>query len=91
MPSPYSAMAPVAREFQALMKKNQPAEVVSYASIESFIAAKILVDAIRRSGGNPTRDKVMAQLEKMNNHDISGFKVSFRPTTGSARASSKSP
>lgn len=79
MPSPYSAMVPVAREFQALMKKHQPDKVVSYASMESFIAAKILVEAIRRAGGNPTRDKVMAQLEKMNNYDVGGFKVSFSP------------
>jgi branched-chain amino acid transport system substrate-binding protein len=79
MPSPYSALVPVAREFQALMKKHQPEKVVSYASMESFIAAKILVEAIRRAGGNPTRDKVMAQLEKMNSYDVGGFKVSFSP------------
>lgn len=79
MPSPYSALVPVAREFQALMKKHQPEKVVSYASMESFIAAKILVEAIRRAGGNPTRDKVMAHLEKMNSYDAGGFKVSFSP------------
>lgn len=79
MPSPYSAMVPVAREFQAMMKKYQPEKVVSYASIESFIAAKILVEAIRRSGGNPTRDKVITQLEKLSNYDVGGFKVSFSP------------
>jgi len=47
--------------------------------MESFIAAKILVEAIRRSGGNPTREKVIAQLEKMNSYDAGGFKVSFSP------------
>jgi len=79
MPYPYSTLAPVAREFQMLMKQYQPDKVVSYASMESFIAAKILVEAIRRSGGNPTREKVIAQLEKMNSYDAGGFKVSFSP------------
>lgn len=79
MPYPYSTLAPVAREFQMLMKQYQPEKVVSYASMESFIAAKILVEAIRRSGGNPTREKVIAQLEKMNSYDAGGFKVSFSP------------
>lgn len=79
MPSPYSVTVPVAREFQALMKKYEPEKVVSYASIESFIAAKILVEAVRRSGGNPTRDKVASQLEKMSSYDAGGFKVSFSP------------
>jgi branched-chain amino acid transport system substrate-binding protein len=79
MPYPYSTLAPVAREFQTLMAKYQPDKVVSYASMESFIAAKILVEAIRRSGADPTRAKIVSQLEKMNSYDVGGFKVSFSP------------
>lgn len=79
MPFPYSTLAPVAREFQTLMAKYQPDKVVSYASMESFIAAKILVEAIRRSGADPTRAKVTSQLEKMSSYDVGGFKVSFSP------------
>ncbi|MDP3139564.1 MAG: ABC transporter substrate-binding protein, partial [Burkholderiaceae bacterium] len=41
--------------------------------------AKILVEAIRRSGADPTRSKVISQLEKMNSYDVGGFKVSFSP------------
>ncbi|WP_457279989.1 ABC transporter substrate-binding protein [Polaromonas sp. P5_D5] len=79
MPYPYSTLAPVAREFQTLMAKYQPDKVVSYASMESFIAAKILVEAMRRSGADPTRQKIITQLEKMNSYDAGGFKVSFSP------------
>lgn len=79
MPYPYSSKVPVAHEFQQMMAKYQPGKTVSYASMESFIAAKILVEAIRRTGGNPTREKVISQLEKMSNHDVGGFKVSFGP------------
>lgn len=79
MPYPYSSKVPVAHEFQQMMAKYQPGKTVSYASMESYIAAKILVEAIKRSGGNPTREKVISQLEKMNNYDVGGFKVSFGP------------
>lgn len=79
MPYPYSPLVPVAKEFQQMMAQYQPDKVVSYASIESFIAAKILVEALKRSGGDPTRAKVLAQLEKMNNYDVGGFKVNFGP------------
>ena len=79
MPYPYSTLAPVAREFQTLMAKYQPDKVVSYASMESFIAAKILVEAMRRSGADPTRQKIITQLEKMNSYDTGGFKISFSP------------
>ena len=61
------------------MAKYQPDKVVSYASMESFIAAKILVEAIRRSSADPTRAKVISQLEKMSSYDVGGFKVSFSP------------
>jgi len=79
MPYPYSTLVPVAREFQTMMAKYQPGKVVSYASMESFIAAKILVEAIQRSGADPTRQKIVAQLDKMNIYDAGGFNVSFSP------------
>ncbi len=79
MPYPYSARVPVVREFQALMAKYQPDKVISYASIESFIAAKILVEAMRRSGPDLTRQKIITQLDKLNNYDVGGFRVTFSP------------
>lgn len=79
MPYPYSARIPVVREFQTLMAKYQPDKVISYASIESFIAAKIMVEALRRAGPEPTRQKVIAQLDRMNNFDTGGFRVTFAP------------
>lgn len=79
MPYPYSARVPVVREFQTLMAKYQPDKVISYASIESFIAAKILVEALRRSGPDLTRQKVITQLDRMNNYDVGGFRVTFAP------------
>jgi branched-chain amino acid transport system substrate-binding protein len=81
MPYPYSSTVPVAREFQTLMAKYQPDKVVSYASMESFIAAKILVEAIRRGGPEPTRQKILSQLEKLDNYDVGGFRVTFSPTS----------
>lgn len=79
MPYPYSARIPVVREFHSLMGKYQPDKVISYASMESFIAAKIMVEALRRSGPAPTRQKVIAQLEKLDNYDVGGFRVTFSP------------
>lgn len=79
MPYPYSARVPVVREFQAMMAKYQPDKVISYASIESFIAAKILVEAMRRSGPDLTRQKIITQLDKLNNYDVGGFRVTFSP------------
>lgn len=80
MPFPYSMQVPIVREHNMMMAKYQPGKTVSYASIESYIAAKVLVEAIKRSGGNPTREKVLQQLEKMDSYDVGGFKIGFSPT-----------
>ena len=52
---------------------------VSHASMESFVAAKVLVEAIRKAGPNPTRQKVIAALDKMNSFDLGGFEIGFSP------------
>ncbi|HVE53517.1 MAG TPA: ABC transporter substrate-binding protein [Ramlibacter sp.] len=77
MPFPYSPMLPVVREFQELMARHQPGKTVSYASMESFIAAKVLVEAIRRAGPQPTRQKVLAQLDALTDYDVGGFHINF--------------
>jgi ABC-type branched-subunit amino acid transport system substrate-binding protein len=51
-------------------------EVVSPAMIEGFAAAKVLVEALRRSGSKPTREKLLASLENFR-YDIGGLEVSY--------------
>lgn len=79
MPFPYSPSTPIAREFREAMATYAPDKIVSHASMESFVAAKVLVEAIRRAGGSPTRQKVVAALNKMNSYDLGGFKIGFTP------------
>jgi branched-chain amino acid transport system substrate-binding protein len=79
MPFPYTASAPVVREFHTLMKKHQPDKVISYASMESFIAAKVMVEALRRAGAKPDREKVLKALGGMSDYDVGGFTVGFSP------------
>jgi ABC-type branched-subunit amino acid transport system substrate-binding protein len=79
MPSPYNTLAPapVVSEFIAAMKQYMPTKTISYASIEGYIAAKVMVEAVKRARADPTREKVMQQLADMRNFDTGGFKVSF--------------
>ncbi|MBX3622339.1 MAG: ABC transporter substrate-binding protein [Rhizobacter sp.] len=79
MPFPFSVSSPVAvvREFQAAMKQYAPTKTISYASVEGFIAAKVLVEAVRRTHSEPTRERILAQLAEMRDYDTGGFKVNF--------------
>lgn len=79
MPFPYTPTTPIAREFREAMAAFAPDKSVSHASMESFVAAKVLVEAIRKAGPNPTRQKVIAALDKMKSFDLGGFKIGFSP------------
>ena len=77
VPYPFGTSLPVVRQYQALLKKYVPAEVVNYTSFEEFVGAKVLVEALRRAGPNPTRAKVVKALESMNSYDTGGITVGY--------------
>lgn len=82
MPFPHSDTLPVTREYKKLFAKFAPADAsISYTNFEEFIGAKVLVEAIRRSGPNPTPEKILRALEALGNLDVGGFNVSFSPAS----------
>ena len=80
VPYPYMANMPVVREYQELLKKYAPKELVNYTSFEEFVGAKVLVEALRRAGPNPTRAKVVKALESMGSYDTGGITVNYSPS-----------
>lgn len=70
----------VVREYQAAIEKSLGKKDFSFTSLESFIGAKVLVEAIRRSGANPTREGLMKTLDAMQSFNVGGYVVDFSPT-----------
>lgn len=80
VPFPWNAGIPLAKELQQVLRAEpEPGATLSYASMEGFIYAKVLVEALRRAGPNPTREKLIAALENMRSYDLGGFTVTFGP------------
>lgn len=79
VPYPYSPVLPVIREYQQLLQRYAPDEPITYTSFEQFLGAKVLVEALRRAGPQPTRAKVMAALEGLGSFDLGGWRVSYSP------------
>ena len=80
VPYPYMPNLPVVREYQTLLKKYAPKELINYTSFEEFVGAKVLVEALRRAGPNPTRAKVVKALESMGSYDTGGITISYSPS-----------
>lgn len=79
VPHPWSTTVPLALEFRQVLKDTAPSVPVSYSSFEGFIAAKLVVSALRSAGPDLNRAKFTAALESMNDLDLGGFRVRFSP------------
>jgi ABC-type branched-subunit amino acid transport system substrate-binding protein len=86
IPYPGHRALSVVRDYQRLMKQAAPDKPLSFYSLEGLMGAKIVVEALRRAGPNPTRAKVIAALNTMKDYDLGDFTVSYTP---GVRAGSK--
>ena len=77
VPYPYQASLPVVREFHNLLRKYAPGQAVNYTNFEEYLGAKVLVEALRRAGPQPTRAKVIAALESMTHYDLGGITIGY--------------
>jgi branched-chain amino acid transport system substrate-binding protein len=69
---------PMVKEAQDLARAKGLNEV-SPAMLEGFAAAKVLVEALRRAGPKPSRDRIMVALDGMRKFDLGGLEISFAP------------
>lgn len=65
------------KEAQDLVHASKDAAELSPAMLEGFAAAKVLVEALRLAGPNPSRPKIQAALESMKRFDLGGLVVSY--------------
>ncbi len=77
MPYPWNDTTPLVNEYHKLLgKQGKP----SYYGLEAYVMAKVLVEAIRKSGKDPTRERLVATLESMQSYDLGGYRVSYSAT-----------
>jgi branched-chain amino acid transport system substrate-binding protein len=79
VPFPWSPSVGVVMEYQKALA-NAGSKEFDFTSLEGFIAAKTLVEGLRRAGKNLTREKFIAALESLNKADLGDFTVEFSPT-----------
>ena len=76
MPYERSIAYPMVREALDLAKAKG-LNGVSPAMLEGFAGAKVLVEALRRAGRNPTRTKIEEALEAMRKFDLGGLEIAY--------------
>jgi branched-chain amino acid transport system substrate-binding protein len=80
VPFPWNLSARIVKDYQQLLEASTGKQNFSFTSLEGFIAAKVLVEGLRRTGNDLTREKFINAMEQIRDYDVGGFTVSFSPT-----------
>ena len=80
VPPPTKRSLPIVHEYQAAIERYTGKKDFSFTSLESYIAAKVAVQALRRAGPQPTRQSFMRELDALRDFDVGGYTLSFSPT-----------
>ena len=78
MPFPYSPATPLSGEYLAALK-DQRGVAPNYSGIEGFVAAKVLVEALKRAGRGASREAFIDAIGGMKDLSIGGFPLDFGP------------
>jgi ABC-type branched-subunit amino acid transport system substrate-binding protein len=76
VPSPWEAKRQITREYQEAMRRADPKAEYSYGSMEGFMTAKLLVQALRGAGKDLSRASLLRSLDGAS-FDLGGIKVEY--------------
>ncbi|WP_423600108.1 ABC transporter substrate-binding protein [Roseateles sp. MS654] len=75
VPFPFSGLTPVAGEY--IQRSKAANKDLSYTGMEGYIAAKTMVEGLRRAGNNLTGDNIVSGLEALTELNLGGFYINF--------------
>jgi ABC-type branched-subunit amino acid transport system substrate-binding protein len=76
-PAPHLISTPLGQEFNAAAKAS--GATISYAAMEGYVNAKVLVEGLRRAGPRLTREGFVRAMETMQRVDLGGLMVTYAP------------
>jgi branched-chain amino acid transport system substrate-binding protein len=78
-PNPHRERAVVAAEYRRLLAALNPALKPDHIGLDGLISAKVMVEALRRCGPQPTRAGLVAAMESLREIDVGGYVLRYGP------------
>ena len=75
----HSKGSPLVNEYHRLRRRYAPGAAASYFSLEGFVNAKVVVEALRRAGPDHTSARVNESLRDLGTLDLGKFVIQFSP------------
>ena len=79
VPFPGDNSLPIVASYQAALAAANPNSKPGFVSIEGYLAGRLVVEALKRVSGEPTREALLDAIAKAP-IDLGGVKFSFGPT-----------
>ena len=76
-PYPWSASQPLAKAFSAAASKQKLP--IDYDHYLGYINGRVLSEAVRAAGANPTPATLAAAMEKLGKLDLGGYALQYGP------------
>jgi len=78
-PNPHRQRTMVAAEYRRLLAVFNAALKPDHIGLEGLISARVMVEALRRCGPQPTRAGLVAALEGLREFDVGGYLLRYGP------------
>ncbi len=78
VPSYKDNSKPIILEYKKLMKKHFPQEPLGFISLESFLAAKSVVEALKNIDGSITREKFLKEIKQLPKSVLAGVAIEYK-------------
>lgn len=76
-----AGQVPAINDFLTWYQNTNPGSDVDFFALQSWVAADLYVTALRQVDGEPTRDKIFAQLKGIKDYDANGILAPITPAT----------
>lgn len=77
VPLPWDNSNEAVKEYQQIYSKYYPEKSFDFVSLEGFLAAKLVVKAIEKSGVDLTRKKFLESFNKLNENALNGLHITL--------------
>ncbi len=77
VPFPFSLELPVVAKYHAALAQVDPESSPSFVSLEGYLAGRLVIEGLRLTGANPTRQGFLKALREAGTIDLDGFQLNY--------------
>lgn len=80
VPFPHDTGLPVVAEYHEALRAVAPEAEAGFVSLEGYLAGRVAIEALRRTGANLTRQGFVSSLQEAGAIDLGGFELRYGET-----------